>query len=141
MEKKFPSLPFVRYADDILCHCVSEQQAQFVLAAISNLMVECKLELHPEKTRIGYCKDGRGKGSYAHEKFDFLGFGFRPRPSMDRHGRRFVGFNPVVSNEAQKSMRQKIRRGNLIRRTNETILNGLDKMLERAKEVTRVYIH
>jgi group II intron reverse transcriptase/maturase len=121
MEKKFPSIPFERYADDVICHCVSEHQAQFVLAAISKRMVECKLELHPEKTRIVYCKDDRRKGSYTHEKFDFLGFEFRPRPSMDKHGKRFVGFNPAVSSKAQKAMRQKIRSWNLIRRTNETI--------------------
>ena len=121
MEKKCPSIPFERYADDIICHCVSEQQAQFVLAAISKRMVECKLELHPEKTRIVYCKDDRRKGSYPHEKFDFLGFEFRPRPSMDKHGKRFVGFSPAVSSKAQKAMRQKIRSWNLIRRTNETI--------------------
>lgn len=121
MERKFPLIPFERYADDIICHCVREQQAQFVLAAISKRMVECKLEVHPEKTRIVYCKDDRRKGNYAHEKFDFLGFEFRPRPSMDKHGKRFVGFNPAVSNKAQKAMRQQIRSWNLNRRTNETI--------------------
>jgi group II intron reverse transcriptase/maturase len=121
MERKFPLIPFERYADDIICHCVSEQQAKFVLAAIRRRMAECKLELHPEKTRIVYCKDDWRKGSYPHEKFDFLGFEFRPRPSMDKHGKRFVGFNPAVSNKAQKAMRQIIRSWNLNRRTNETI--------------------
>ena len=121
MEREFPMIPFERYADDIICHCVSEQQAMFVLGAIRKRMVECKLELHPEKTRIVYCKDDRRKGNYTHEKFDFLGFTFRPRPSMDKNGKRFVGFNPAVSNKALKAMRQTIRSWNLNRRTNETI--------------------
>ena len=121
MERKFPSIPFERYADDIICHCVSEQQAKFVLEAIRKRMAECKLELHPEKTRIVYCKNDWRKGNYAHEKFDFLGFTFRPRPSIDKNGKRFVGFNPAVSNKAQKAMRQTIRSWNLNRRTTETI--------------------
>lgn len=121
MERKFPSIPFERYADDIICHCVSEQQAKFVLEAIRRRMVKCKLELHPEKTRIVYCKNDWRKGNYAHEKFDFLGFTFRPRPSIDKNGKRFVGFNPAVSNKAQKAMRQTIRSWNLNRRTTETI--------------------
>jgi len=121
MERKFPSIPFERYADDIICHCVSEQQAKFVLGAIRKRMAECKLELHPEKTRIVYCKNDWQKGNYPHEKFDFLGFTFRPRPSIDKNGKRFVGFNPAVSNKAQKAMRQTIRSWNLNRRTTETI--------------------
>ena len=121
MERKFPTIPFERYADDIICHCVSEEQAKFVLGAIRNRMAECKLELHPEKTRVVYCKDDLRKGNYPHEKFDFLGFTFRPRLSMTKNGKPFVGFNPAVSSKAQKAMRQMIRGWNLNRRTNETI--------------------
>jgi RNA-directed DNA polymerase len=68
--------------------------------------LECKLELHPEKTRIVYCKDDRRRGSHSHEKFDFLGFTFRSRPSLSKGGRQFVGFNPAVSNKAMKAMRK-----------------------------------
>jgi retron-type reverse transcriptase len=110
MERKFPSIPFERYADDIICHCVSEQQAKFLLGAIRKRMAECKLELHPEKTRIVYCKNDWRKGNYPHES-----------PSIDKNGKRFVGFNPAVSNKAQKAMRQTIRSWNLNRRTTETI--------------------
>jgi len=138
MEGKFPSVLFERYADDIICHCVSEDQAKFVLGAIHKRMTECKLELHPDKTRIVYCKDDRRKGRYVHEKFDFLGFTFRPRPSLTKSGEQFVGFNPAVSNKAMKAMRETIRSWNLTRRTNETIedfakmynpINGMDKLL------------
>jgi len=121
MEREFPSVPFERYADDVICHCVSEKQAKFVLGAIHRRMAECRLELHPGKTRIVYCKDDRRKGSYLHEKFDFLGFTFRPRPSMNRKGERFVGFSPAISNISLKAIRNTIRSWNLNQRTNETL--------------------
>lgn len=121
MGREFPSVPFERYADDVICHCVSEKQAKFVLGAIHRRMAECRLELHPGKTRVVYCKDNRRKGSYPHEEFDFLGFTFRPRTSMNRKGERFVGFSPAVSNIALKAIRNTVRSWNLNQRTNETL--------------------
>jgi len=77
MDKIFPEIPFERYADDVICHCVSKKQAKFVLYAIKRRLSECRLELHPEKTKIVYCKDNRRKGNYPNEKFDFLGVHFQ----------------------------------------------------------------
>jgi hypothetical protein len=74
MQTEFPTVPFERYADDVICHCVSEKQAKFILGSIRRRVAEFKLELHPDKTRIVYCKDGRRKGSYPNGKIDFLGF-------------------------------------------------------------------
>ena len=121
MQTEFPTIPFERYADDVICHCVSEKQAKFILGAIRRRLAEFKLELHPDKTRIVYCKDDRRKGSYPNEKFDFLGFTFRPRLSMTKKGKRFVGFSPAVSDKALKAIRQTIRSWNLTRRTRETL--------------------
>ena len=121
MQTEFPTVPFERYADDVICHCVSEKQAKFILGAIRKRMAGFKLELHPDKTRIVYCKDDRRKGRYPNEKFDFLGFTFRPRRSMNKKGERFVGFNPAVSNKAVKAIRETIRSWNLTRRTRETL--------------------
>ncbi len=121
MQTEFPTVAFERYADDVICHCVSEKQAKFILGAIRRRMAEFKLQLHPEKTQIVYCKDERRQGSYPKEKFDFLGYTFRPRLSMNKWGKRFVGFNPAVSNKALKAIRQTIRSWNLTRRTRETL--------------------
>lgn len=121
MQREFSSIPFERYADDVICHCVSEKQAKYVLGAIRKRMAKFKLELHPGKTRIVYCKDDRRKGCYPNEKFDFLGFTFRPRLSMNKKGERFVGFSPAVSNKAVKAIRQTIRSWNLTRRTRESL--------------------
>lgn len=104
-----PDIPFERYADDILCHCRSEAQARQVWRALAQRLADCGLELHPQKTRIVYCKDADRRGHYPQETFDFLGYTFRPRRSKNRWGKYFVNFSPAVSNTAAKAIRHTIR--------------------------------
>jgi RNA-directed DNA polymerase len=121
MRRKYPQITFERYADDVLVHCSSREQAQRVLKAIIDRLQECKLEVNAEKTRIVYCKDERRHGSHEHERFDFLGFTFRPRQAKDKHGKLFVGFQPAISDKAAKSIREEIRGWRLSRRTDESL--------------------
>ncbi len=76
MAREFPSVRFERYVDDAVVHCVSERQARQVLAALQDRMGEVGLRLHPDKTRIVYCKDGKRRGDYQHTAFTFLGLHF-----------------------------------------------------------------
>ena len=110
-------VPFERYADDVIVHCRTERQAQEVKAAIAKRLQACGLELHPEKTKIVYCKDDFRKCTYPNEKFDFLGYTFQPRRSKNRKGRFFINFSPAVSNKAAKAIRDNIRSWNLPRRS------------------------
>ena len=57
MAKRYRHLPFERFADDAIVHCRTEVEAQEVRAAIAERLKECGLELHPEKTKVVYCKD------------------------------------------------------------------------------------
>ena len=109
MRRKYPLVPFERYADDVICHCKSEVQAKWLLDVISKRMTECKLELNRGKTTIVYCKDYRRKGKYPNVKFDFLGYSFQPRLAKGPTGNLFVGFTPSVSNKAAKAMRDVMR--------------------------------
>ena len=109
MVRNFPNCPWERYADDGVIHCASEQEAREVLAALSQRMANVGLELHPDKTKIVYCKDANRKGSYECEQFDFLGYQFRPRLARNRSGQFFVSFVPAISNAAIKAIGQKIR--------------------------------
>lgn len=109
MHRHHANIPFERYADDILCHCVSEAQAQWLWRVLERRFTEVGLELHPQKTKIVYCKDSDRRGHYPNETFDFLGYTFRPRRSRNRWGKFFVNFSPGVSNTAAKAMRQTIR--------------------------------
>jgi RNA-directed DNA polymerase len=119
MGRTFPGLPWCRYADDGLVHCRTEQEARAVRSALSARLAECALELHPDKSRIVYCKDGSRKGRYPNTKFDFLGYTFRPRVVKNRRRNSlFVSFTPAVSSTALTTMRQKTRRSNFRNRTN-----------------------
>ncbi len=118
MTRTYPTLPWCRYADDGLVHCRTEKQAMAVKAALQVRLAECHLELHPTKTKIVYCKDGKRKGTYPNVKFDFLGYGFRPRLLMNaRDNTLFCGFNPAASVSALKAMRATIREMNIRNRT------------------------
>ena len=86
MAKQYPHMPFERYADDAIVHCRTEAEAQEVRAAIAARMEECGLELHPEKTKIVYCKDDDRRRKYPNEKFDFLGYTFRPQEIEESQG-------------------------------------------------------
>jgi group II intron reverse transcriptase/maturase len=123
MEKRFPKIPFERYADDIICHCVSEKQCKFVLREIGSRLMQCRLMLNDRKTRIVYCKADYRDGNYAHESFDFLGYTFRPRLAKSRQGNYFVNFSPGVSNRATKKMRQVIRSWKLHRSSDKSLLD------------------
>jgi RNA-directed DNA polymerase len=102
MKTNYPNIPFERYADDAVFHCRTEAGAKVLRKAIESRLKECRLELHPEKTKIVYCKDDDRRGNYPNEKFDFLGYTFRPRRSKNRAGKYFVNFSPAISNEAAK---------------------------------------
>src|SRR5947199_848565 len=113
-----PDLPWCRYADDGLVHCRSEQEAEALKAELYARLAACHLELHPTKTKIVYCKDGKRRGTYPNVQFDFLGCCFRPRlVRRFRDNTLFCGFNPAVSASAMKAMRSAIRDLNLRRQT------------------------
>lgn len=118
MGRTFTRAPWCRYADDGLVHCKTEQEAQIIKAALAKRLAECGLEMHPEKTRIVYCKDGSRKGKYSNTQFDFLGYTFRAMLVKNRKRNSvFVNFTPAVSPKAMTAMRQKTRQWNLRNRS------------------------
>jgi len=110
MAREFPAVPFERYADDVVVHAKSERQARIVLGEIESRMADCHLELNQAKTQIVHCKDSNRHGSHKRERFDFLGYTFRPRSARNGRGELFVSFSPAISDEAAKKIRQTIRR-------------------------------
>jgi RNA-directed DNA polymerase len=109
MKREFSLNPFERYADDIVVHCKTKIEAEKLKEAIGKRLLECKLELHPEKTKIVYCKDSNRRESSQHEKFDFLGYTFRPRSSRNRFGKLFTNFSPAMSNKAQRKTKDEVK--------------------------------
>lgn len=108
MEQNFSNNPWARYADDAIAHCKTREEAEYLLERLKKRFEDCKLELHPDKTRIVYCKDDDRREEYEEIKFDFLGYTFRPRLSKNKYGKFFVNFTPAVSNKAKKAMRKVI---------------------------------
>ncbi len=109
MRRNHPYIQFARYADDAVIHAKSLSQAEHVLEAVRERLRQCGLELHPEKTRIIYCKDDDRHGTHEHIKFDFLGYTFRPRRAKNRWGKPFISFLPAISSKAANSIRARIR--------------------------------
>ena len=122
MAREYPTVQFERYCDDIVVHCRSEDQAHLVRRGIAARLAECGgLQLHPDKTRIVYCKDGTRRGSYEHTSFTFLGYTFRSRRVRLKTGKYFFGFNPAISDEAAKRVRAQIRSWRLHQRSRSTL--------------------
>ena len=118
MVREFPDCPFERYADDAVVHCKSRRQAELVLAGIAARMAEVGLRLHPDKTRIVYCKDSRRREEHEHISFTFLGFTFRPREAINRKdGEHFTGFSPAICPEALKAKGDRLRELRIHRQT------------------------
>lgn len=121
MERNFPNISFERYADDSVCHCKSEAQAKMLKNALEQRMEEVGLELHPEKTKIVYCKDADRTQTYPNIQFDFLGFTFRPRKSKNKYGKYFINFTPAISNKAIKRITSVMREWKVQNRSDKSL--------------------
>jgi group II intron reverse transcriptase/maturase len=104
LEITYPSLCFVRYADDIIVHCNSQAEAEEVLIAIKQRMGECKLELNEKKTRIVYCKKDHRKDKFKTVQFDFLGFSFQPRSASNHDKELFLSYDCAISRKSENKI-------------------------------------
>lgn len=116
-----------RYADDGVIHCKSQKQARFVLKGLSERLRDCGLALHPEKTKLVYCKDVNRLENHEQIEFTFLGYSFRPRKAVDKYGRVYVNFSPAVCPSAMKAMRQTVRGWHLQLMNDKSVID-LSKM-------------
>ena len=121
MDRNYPSVQFERYADDAVVHCATKAQAERLVVAIGNRMAEVGLRLHPTKTKIVYCKDGKRRLDYEHTSFTFLGFTFRARAARDKNGKVFTSFLPAISKDALKRVSEEVRSWRLHRLTGHTL--------------------
>jgi RNA-directed DNA polymerase len=121
MQKLHPQCPFARYADDAVVHCRSQAEAERLLVEIGERLAHCKLQMHPEKSKVVYCKDSNRRQVYPQEQFTFLGFTFKQRIAVNKQGRKFTGFLPAVSREAMVRMLRTIKSWYLQRQSATTI--------------------
>lgn len=136
ISKNYPKNPWARYADDGVIHCKSKAEAQEILETLKKRMLECGLEIHPEKTKIVYCRSDQFNERYENESFDFLGYTFRRRLAKSRYGNFFHTFSPAVSKSSAKSFRDKIR---MIRRGCKTL--SLEEYAEKITPIVRGWMN
>ena len=122
MAREFPTVPFERFADDAVIHCVGERQARQVRDAVARRLAEVGLELHPDKTRIVYCKDSNRRGTYEQVSFTFCGYTFRPREAYNKRQHvAFTAFLPAVSPGKLTAMSRRVASWRIHRRVNLTL--------------------
>ena len=120
--------PFERYADDIIVHCSSRDEAEELLAVIRERLREYDLTLHPEKTKVVHCKDyRRNKVEEDGVGFTFLGFDFKPRVVRSNRGGWFLGYGAAIGKSAQKRITATIKDSGLVRWTTATIESIAEK--------------
>lgn len=109
LEQTDVTVKYARYADDCILHCQSKAHAERILGAVNKRLESCGLELHPDKTKIVYCKDGRRRDVYPVVKFDFLGYSFQPRTTKSRKtGKLFLGYDCAISISSRKRLADKL---------------------------------
>lgn len=111
MSRYFTNNPFERYADDIVVHCSSKEEAEQLLMSVRERLQGFGLELRPEKTKLVYCKNYQRKEEHEHTSFTFLSYSFQPRARANKFGRhtKFMVFSPAICCKAKAFIREKIR--------------------------------
>lgn len=130
LEQKVPTVKFARYADDAIIHCRTQAQAERTLALLRGRMQECGLELHPEKTKLVYCRDFKRQGKYPVVKFDFLGYSFQPRTAKSKKtGKLFLGYDCAISISSRKRIADKMEELDIVKLSFKSIV-GVAQFLD-----------
>lgn len=141
MVKEFPRIPWARYADDGIAHCVSLKQAKYLKRRLQEQFATYGLELNLEKTRIVYCKDDDRKGNHEHTSFDFLGYTFRPRLAKNKYGKFFVSFLPAMGEKAKKAIRKEVRSWKLQFKTDKDLCDIANMFNNKIQGWINYYTH
>lgn len=141
MVKEFPSIPWARYADDGIAHCVSLKQAKYLQRRLQERFEQFGLQLNLEKTKIVYCKDDDRKGDYPHTSFDFLGYTFRPRQSKSKYGKIFTNFLPAIAEKAKKALRKEVRRWKLQQKVDKDLWDIANMFNKKIQGWINYYTH
>lgn len=140
IEKTFPTVAFVRYADDVIVHCISEQQSHYILKSIKQRLSVCKLRLSEEKTKIVYCKNYRRANSNNYpKKFDFLGYSFKPMSKPSNKGGMFLGFDCEMSMKARGRIIEEWKNDNFHRDSTQTLQQLAKRLNSKTRGIINYY--
>jgi len=123
LERTDKSVAFSRYADDVILHCNTKTHAEQLLKLVHQRMDSVGLELHPQKTKIVYCRDYKRKEKHPTVKFDFLGYSFQPRTAYSKKkGNLFLGYDCAISIDSRKRIADKLEELNVDKLTFKNIV-------------------
>src|ERR1700730_4921958 len=111
LERYYPQISFVRYADDMVVHCNTKEEAEQLLQAIRVRMQQVNLRLNEKKTQIVYCRDYRRTRNHDKVQFGFLGFSYQPRKSKSKYGegKSYTAFTAEIGKENQRKIGEQIK--------------------------------
>lgn len=109
IRRELPWVEFERYADDIVCHCATKGQADYLLRKLNERFAQCGLTLHTEKTRLIYCGTRTQRNWNGARVFDFLGYQFRPRSVRKPNGMIGTAYLPGISPRAVREIQATLR--------------------------------
>ena len=119
---EYPGCRFERFADDAVIHCVTERQAVEVRDAVGRRFASIGLTLHPDKTKIVFCQDGKRRRDFPVTSFTFCGYEFRPRRAFNKATREaFTNFLPAAAPGKITEVGRKVASWKLHRRTDLTL--------------------
>jgi len=123
LEQTDKNVVFTRYADDVILHCNTKTHAEQTLNLVHQRMETVGLELHPQKTKIVYCRDYRRREKYPTVKFDFLGYSFQPRTAYSKKKKNlFLGYDCAISIGSRKRIADKLEEINVNKLTFKSIV-------------------
>jgi len=135
-----PQVAFVRYADDVIVHCHTEEEAKMVLESIRQRLTDCKLRLSEQKTKIVYCLHyARKQRKDYPKKFDFLGFSFKPKANKSIYGGVFTGFGAIISQKAQSRITDSWKALKLHRHSENKLQDIADKLNPQIRGIINYY--
>jgi len=135
-----PQVAFVRYADDVIVHCHTEEEAKMVLESIRQRLIDCKLRLNEQKTKIVYCLHyARKQRKDYPKKFDFLGFSFKPKANKSKNGGVFTGFGAIISQKAQSRITDSWKVLKLHRHSENKLQDIADKLNPQIRGIINYY--
>lgn len=122
LTRRHPNIPWSRYADDGVLHCRTNKQAQYMMNQLKQRLAACGLEMNSSKSSIVCCANTAQSWDGDNRSFDYLGYTFRVRRSMNsKTGKVSGNFLPGVSRDSLNAMRKRIRKLKIHRWTNCSI--------------------
>ncbi len=124
----------------MIIHCSTKSHAEQILQKVHQSMESVGLELHPQKTKIVYCRDYKRKEKYETVKFDFLGNSFQQRTAYSKKkGSLFLGYDCAISIGSRKRIADKLEEFNVNKASFKSVVGVAQYLNPKIRGLVRYY--